>query len=91
MRSTACSRPNPTSSAGWISFELARAGAIRLDVLDLAGRRVKTLASGDRPAGRYEQRWSLDDAAGRAVARGIYFVHLSAPGTNLVRRIVVIR
>jgi hypothetical protein len=81
--------PNPSSSAVRIAFDLARAGAIRLEVFDLAGRRMKTLASGYLPAGRYERRWLLDAAAGRAVARGVYFVRLAAPGTNLVRRLVI--
>jgi hypothetical protein len=83
--------PNPTTGAAHVAFSLARSGAVRLEVLDLAGRRVKTLVAGDLDAGPHEIDWRGDDASGRAVARGIYFVRLRAPGADQSQRVAILR
>jgi hypothetical protein len=73
-----------------LSFTLARAGDARLEVFDLAGRRVRVLASGTMTAGPHETRWDLRDASGSAVASGVYLARLTAPGASGVRRFVVL-
>jgi len=69
----AAPRPNP--SAGDVRFTLAvpRAGAVDLEVLDLAGRRVRTLHQGFAPAGALTLRWDGADESGRRVAAGLYY------------------
>ncbi len=46
--------PNPFNSQTVISFEVARASEVELEVFDLAGQQVATLASGMRRAGRLQ-------------------------------------
>src|SRR5207237_910568 len=80
--------PNPARGACALAFSLARAGHVTVAIEDVAGRRVRTLASGPLPAGRHELRWSGDGADGRPVAPGVYFARLTRDGRMLVRRIV---
>jgi len=83
--------PNPMRGALRVSFGLARAGRVLLAVFDEQGRRVRSLASGARPAGRLELQWDgLDDGA-RPVAAGFYFLALQADGRRFVERFTLVR
>ncbi len=74
--------PNPANPATTIRFTLATAGRARLDVHDLAGRRIGRLLDGERPAGAHAVIWRGTDDHGRAVSSGVYLVRLtSADGT----------
>jgi FlgD Ig-like domain len=83
--------PNPASGTVRIAFELAHPGAVRLEVLDLAGRRVRVLENRALDPGPHEVHWRGDDDGGRPLARGVYFVRLRAPGSDLSQRMVLLR
>ncbi|HTK32836.1 MAG TPA: choice-of-anchor D domain-containing protein [Candidatus Saccharimonadaceae bacterium] len=72
--------PNPTNGATLVGFDLALATRARLDVYDLAGRRVATLAEGVMQPGRYSFRWSGRSDDGGALGAGLYFVRLHGAG-----------
>jgi hypothetical protein len=83
--------PNPARALARCSFVLPRAAPVRVDVFDLMGRHVRTLASGARAAGRAELTWDLRDDEGRAVATGIYLVHAQLDDRTWKERIAVVR
>lgn len=89
--SFAAPRPNPAREAVRFEIGLPRAGEITLEVFDLAGRRVRVLASGSRPAGRSGVEWDLGDEEGARVPPGVYLVRAGFAGTEAVRRVVVLR
>ncbi len=78
--------PNPFQSGATVAFELARESDVSLEVYDVHGARVRTLASGHWPAGRHEVRW--DGRGGAPAAPGIYFVRFRADGVAATRRVV---
>ncbi len=82
--------PNPFRAAATVSWTVARAGHVDIEVLDVAGRRVRTLRSGDMPAGSYRARWDGADNRGDRVARGVYFIRLTAGGEQLVTKAVLL-
>jgi hypothetical protein len=61
----------------------------RLDVFDLLGRRVRTLADRRLPAGATVLTWDGRDESGRALGRGVYFARLVTPGTSRSTRILL--
>ncbi|HTR96970.1 MAG TPA: FlgD immunoglobulin-like domain containing protein [Candidatus Acidoferrales bacterium] len=83
--------PNPASRSSVLAFSLPAAGEARLEVLDVAGRRVRTLASGARAAGPARVAWDLADDAGERVPAGLYWVRLAVAGEARVQRLIVIR
>ena len=83
--------PNPARGGVRLSFALPRRGAARLEILDLQGRRVRTLGDRVFEAGRYAHGWDLRDDAGHGVAPGVYLARLTTPDASQVRRIVVMR
>ncbi|MBD3219745.1 hypothetical protein GF314_00760 [bacterium] len=72
--------PNPFNPQTELTFELARAGRVELDVYDLAGRRVARLVASDLPAGLHHAVWSGRDDHGRPVSSGTYLARLHGPG-----------
>jgi len=80
--------PNPSRGPVSVSFTLSQPGRVELSILSVDGRRVRTLRSGELPAGAYDVTWSGDDDAGRRVAPGVYFTQLVTHGRHWSRKIV---
>ena len=78
--------PNPTPDAFTLAYTLPRPGTVRLSVLDAAGRRLRTLAHGRQPAGRYT--YDLRAAELGLRAAGIYTLLLDVDGQVLRQRLV---
>lgn len=83
--------PNPFNPQTTLSFKLERGASARLEIFDLAGRRVRTLAAGTLAAGRHELRWDGRDQAGRAVPSGTYLGRLRTPGGEALARMQLVR
>ena len=83
--------PNPGTGTVRVSFTLAAAGHVRLDVFDVRGRRVRTLVDARRDAGRHDVAWDGRDAGGRPAPSGVYFVRLEALGQQRHARLVRVR
>ncbi|GJM44739.1 MAG: thioredoxin [Gemmatimonadota bacterium] len=79
------SYPNPARFGTTISFSLERAGHVRLDVFDVAGRHVATLVDGVKSAGSHRQRWDA------FVASGVYHYRLGVDGASETGRVLVLR
>ncbi len=80
--------PNPSAGTTTFRFALAAPGEVRLEILDVGGRRVKSLAHGVRAAGVHALDWDGRDESGRRVAAGIYFVTLEAGPVRSAKRFV---
>jgi len=75
-----------------IRFVLPGRVAVDAVVVDLAGRRVRTLAAGREFApGLNRLDWDGRDAAGRPVPVGVYLMRVRAGGEAGVQRVVVSR
>lgn len=83
--------PNPAPGATRVTFALPAAGRVRLDVLDASGRRVRTLAEGEHPAGRHVFNWDGRDATGHVLPAGLYFVRLDTASRVQSRKLVLAR
>ncbi len=73
--------PNPFNPATEIAFSLRGAATVNLSVYDGAGRLIRTLFRGHRPAGRH--RFSFN-AAG--LAAGIYYYTLSDGKSTITKK-----
>ena len=87
---SAC-RPNPFRDRTQISYQLPQAGNVRLEVCDVTGRTVRTLADGYKQPGAYTVNWDSKDSRGHAVPHGVYFYRLDTPGFRDVKKAVVMR
>jgi len=81
-------RPNPFGQGMRTELAMPRPGPVRLEVLDVRGRRVRVLVNERREAGIHPVEWDGRDASGRPVAGGVYFLRLDALGETITNRIV---
>ncbi len=85
------SEPNPFATTTLVRFALERAGPARVDVLDLAGRRVATPWDGALGAGEQHVPWNGRDALGAPVAPGLYVVRVTAAGRVRTAKLLRVR
>lgn len=86
--------PNPTEARATIVVNLpAGSAAYRLDLFDVSGRWVRTLAEGALSGAPRSETvvWDGRDAVGRPAASGVYLTRLEAAGSVESRRIVLAR
>ena len=81
---------NPTSTGAALAFELPREARVRIELFDVNGRLVETLADALYPAGRHSAAWSGRTSRGVA-SSGVYFIRFRSPGHALTRRFVLVR
>lgn len=83
--------PNPFNSSTLIEFFLQQAERVKLDIFDIAGRKIKTLINAERPAGQNMIIWDGTGFSGESVASGVYFYRLKTANTDLTRRMLLIK
>jgi len=84
-------RPSPFERMTTIAYTLPKAGPVRLLVFDVNGRLVRTLRSGDRPAGSYAEVWDGCDDQRRRLGAGVYFARLETADGIRVQRLALVR
>ena len=81
------STPNPTTQGITVLFSLPDASAARLEIVDIAGRRVLSRDVGGLGPGDH----ALSVAMPGAIRPGVYLIRLSRGAEALVKRVCVIR
>ncbi|WP_158442641.1 T9SS type A sorting domain-containing protein [Salinibacter ruber] len=80
------SYPNPAGRRATVEYALPEARKVTLEVYDVLGRRVATLADGKKQAGRHEASLQA-----RKLPSGVYFGRLEAGGQTRTQKITVVR
>ena len=68
--------PNPFNPSTEISFEALVPGYMTLDIYDVGGRRIRTLALGGLGIGLHRTVWDGRDESGESASSGVYFVRI---------------
>jgi hypothetical protein len=71
-------QPNPFGSRTTIRFDLPVGAMVRLEVFDVAGRRVSVLANHYFPAGYHALAWDGRTPSGLAAGAGVYYCRIEA-------------
>ncbi len=72
-----------------IRYSLPAPALARLQVFDVRGRTVATIATGDSGTGTHAVLWDRSASRGRVVAPGVYFVHLATNTARATRKLVL--
>ncbi|MBK7369088.1 MAG: hypothetical protein IPJ04_14625 [Candidatus Eisenbacteria bacterium] len=82
---------NPSRGPVALRCTLPREAHVRLVLLDVGGRRVRTLEDRVLAAGAHEVTWNGRDDSGATAPAGLYWARLEADGEVWTRRIVRLR
>lgn len=88
------SLPVPFSAEGGVmhyAIPNGQSSRVDLGIYDLSGRLVRTLVTGEQPAGSYGVAWDGRDANQRRVGSGVYYCRLAWQGETRTRTLVMFR
>lgn len=80
--------PDPFFDRVQMEFALAAAIPVRMEVIDIRGRRVWDSGTTTLSAGTHVLEWDGRTSDGRRAADGIYFLHVKGPGLAMSRSVV---
>jgi galactose oxidase-like protein len=83
-------QPNPFRRTTTIAFDLPVKSSVTLEVFDLLGRKMATIAQGEHPAGAHTVEWDLRGAGGALLRAGIYVYRLRAGTFEDQRKLTVL-
>jgi hypothetical protein len=83
--------PNPFSGTTEFEVNLPAQSDLAVDVYDVAGRRVRTHSLGESAAGWHRLRLDGLDDAERRLPAGVYFYRVTANGTSVTKKMVIVR
>ena len=89
-------QPNPFTSATTLAYRVPAgpgdAGTpVHLEVVDVAGRRVRLIFEGVEPPGDYARTWDGRDDRGAPAAAGAYFARLRVGERTAARKLLLAR
>jgi FlgD Ig-like domain len=88
--------PNPFNPITKIEFSLPIASKVQLEVYNVLGQHVATLANDQYSAGNHYILWNANDSDGMKLSSGVYLYKLKAKGTDgndfiQVRKMVLLK
>jgi hypothetical protein len=83
--------PNPFNPTTAIAYMLRKKALVKLEIYNLLGQRVKTLADDYQSPGSYRILWDGKNQQGETVASGMYFYKLDVDGVSRTKRMVLMK
>ncbi|MBN2071172.1 MAG: T9SS type A sorting domain-containing protein [Candidatus Krumholzibacteriota bacterium] len=83
--------PNPFNPATTIMYYIPENCTVRLEIFDVAGRRIAELINVYKDKGQYSKEWNGKDQNGNPVSSGIYFYRLKAGKETISKKMVLLR
>ena len=83
-------RPNPFSGHTTIRFDLPVTTPVKLEIFDLLGRRIRTLADGRFRPGFHSIQWDQRDNRGRMLRAGVFVYRIKAGAFQAQKKMVLI-
>jgi hypothetical protein len=83
--------PNPFNPSTTISFDLAKAAPVRVEVYNLLGQIIKTIYNESLLPGRHQLTWHGDNDNSGIVSSGIYFIRFETEDYSSTRKVMLLK
>jgi hypothetical protein len=83
--------PNPFNPSTTIAYSLKEDGKVSLNIYNIRGQLVKSLADGFTAKGSHSASWDGKDARGIACASGVYLYKLTTGKTTITRKMMILK
>nr|MBA3705026.1 T9SS type A sorting domain-containing protein [Bacteroidota bacterium] len=78
--------PNPFSQTTTITYSINRNTVVELSVLDLLGKKIGVVDTGNKTKGNHISKWGAEN-----IAPGIYFLQLKENNNVSTKKIIISR
>jgi len=82
--------PNPFHESARFALDVSTPGRVKLDVMDLSGREVRSLFDANAQPGTLEVTWDGRDHSGRRVSPGAYVIVVTQTTGTLARKVLLL-
>ncbi len=83
--------PNPFNPVTEFKFDISHASHVKIEIFNLLGQKVRTLADEDMTPGSYVVDWDGNDERGVEVSSGIYFYRMWADELSDIKKMVLLK
>jgi hypothetical protein len=83
--------PNPFNPVTTIAYDLPRSGQVEIKIIDVTGRLLRALFSGQQTAGSHSQVWDGRNEAGELCSSGLYICQAKFEKATLVKKIMFVK
>lgn len=83
--------PNPFNPTTTFEFSLPVKSNVEIQVFNVLGQKITTLADQEYPAGVYQVTWDGTNDAGQQIASGIYFYSMKAGSFSETRKLMMVK
>ena len=83
--------PNPFNPITKISYEMPSDGFVKVSILDMMGREVKTLVESSQVSGMRSVTWNATDNNDQPVSAGVYLYRIQTIGITKTRKMVFLK
>jgi hypothetical protein len=83
--------PNPFNPVTTIRYDLPASARVQVSIVDVSGRRVRSLTDELQAPGSHNAIWNGRDDTGSAVASGVYFSVLQAGKQRFTKKLVLLK
>lgn len=83
--------PNPFSTSTTISFTLLQSQKVSIQIFDIEGRLIKTLANEQMATGVHQITWNATNESGGVIANGMYYLKINSGRYAETKKISVVK
>jgi len=83
--------PNPFNPITNIRYDVPELSDVKIDIYNIAGKKIKTLVSSEHQPGRYKIQWNATNEQGAPVATGMYIYKIRANDFVSVKKLLLMK
>jgi|GEM_PF-2166043 hypothetical protein len=83
--------PNPFNPQTCISYSLAEAGSVTLEIFNTKGQLIRTFAKTHNSGGYFEISWDGTDKSGQPVSSGVYLYRMSSGKYSASSKVMLVK
>jgi flagellar hook assembly protein FlgD len=83
--------PNPFNPVTNISYDIPEVAQVTLEIYNVTGQKVRTLAQGQHEPGRYRIQWNATNDYGNPLSSGMYIYRIRAGDFVSVKKLILMK
>ena len=83
--------PNPFNPTTTISFDLPEESKVKIEIYNIKGQKVKTLANDKYQTGNHQVIWNGTDENNKSVGSGVYFYKMETADVTVMKKCLLLK